>query len=107
MKENLFTQHLAKRNDDVDLRLAATLRSSLEGRVVTTLPLGASLASCRSRIFMQPSEDRHGEGRGQLGIQQRCRVPLLVRNDRPARRYSGTGVFATDGSNPDTTTVVS
>ena len=63
--------------------------------------------TCRSRIFMQPSEDRHGEGRGQLGIQQRCRVPLLVRNDRPARRCSRTGVFATDGSNPDTTTYAS
>jgi len=53
---------------------------------------------------MQPSENRHDEGRERLGIQQRCRVPLLVRDDRPARRYSRTGVFATDSSNPDTTT---
>ena len=50
---------------------------------------------------MRPSEDRHGEGRERLGIQQRCRVPLLVRDDRRARRYSRTGVFATDGSNPN------
>ena len=47
---------------------------------------------------MQPSEDRHGEGRGRLGIQQHCRVPLLVRHDRPAHRYSRTGVFAMDGT---------
>ena len=60
--------------------------------------------SCGSRIFMQPSEDRHDEGRGRLGIQQRCRIPQLVRDDRPARRCSRTGVFATDDSNPDTTT---
>ena len=59
---------------------------------------------CRSRIFMQPSEDRHGEGRGRPVIQQRRRVPPLVRDDRPARRDPRTGVFATDGGNPDTTT---
>ena len=40
------------------------------------------------------------------GIQQRCRVLLLGRDDRLARRYSRTGVFAMDGSNPDTTTLV-
>ena len=59
---------------------------------------------CRSRIFMQPLEDRHDEGRVRLGVQQRCRVPLLARDGRPARRCSRTGVFATDGSNPNTTT---
>ena len=59
---------------------------------------------CPSRIFMQPSEDRHGGGRERLGIQQHCRVPLLVRNDRLASLDPRTGVFATDGSNPDTTT---
>ena len=53
---------------------------------------------------MQPSEDRHDEGRERLGIQQRCWVALLERDDRPARRDSRTGVFAMDGSNPDTTT---
>lgn len=53
---------------------------------------------------MQPSEDRHDEGRERLGIPQRRRVPLLVRDDRPARRYSRIGVFATGGNNPDTTT---
>jgi hypothetical protein len=52
---------------------------------------------------MQPSEDRHDEGRERLGIPQRRRVPLLVRDDRPARRYSRIGVFAKDGSNRDTT----
>jgi len=62
------------------------------------------LATCRSRILMQPSEDRHGEGHGPLGIQQHCRVPLLVRDDRPARRCSRIGVSAKDGSNRDTTT---
>ena len=69
-------------------------------------PYGKSSISdtCPSRIFMQPSEDRHGEGRGRLGIQQRCRIPLLVLDDRPAHRCSRTGVFATDGSNPNTTT---
>ena len=56
------------------------------------------------RIFMQPLADRHGEGHGRPGIQRRCRVPLLVRDDRPVRRDPRTGVFATDGSNPDTTT---
>ena len=61
-------------------------------------------ATCPSRIFMQPSEDRNGEGRERLGIQQRCRVPLLVRDDRPARLDPRTGVFAMDGSNLDTTT---
>ena len=60
--------------------------------------------ACRSRIFMQPSEDRHGEVRGRPGILQRCRVPLLVWDDRPARLDPRTGVFATDGSNSDTTT---
>ena len=59
---------------------------------------------CRSRILMQPSEDRHGEGPGRLGTQQHYRGPLLVRDDRPAHRYSRIGVFATDGSNRDTTT---
>ena len=63
-----------------------------------------SSVNCGSRIFMQPSEDRHGEGHGRLGIQQHCRVPPLVRDDRQARRYSRIGVFATDGSNPDMTT---
>ena len=53
---------------------------------------------------MHPSEDRHDEGRERLGIPQRRRVPLLVRDDRPAHPRSKTGVFATDGSNPDTTT---
>jgi len=62
------------------------------------------LHACRSRILMRPLEDRHGEVLGRLGIQQRCRVPLLVRDDRPARRHPRTGVFATDGSNPSTTT---
>ena len=47
---------------------------------------------------MPPSEDRHDEDHGQLGIQQRCRDSLLVRGDRPARRYPRTGVFATDGT---------
>ena len=56
---------------------------------------------------MRPLEDRHGEVLGRLGIQQRCGVPLFVRDDRPARRYPRTGVFATDDSNPDTTTLVS
>ena len=65
---------------------------------------GTRQHTCPSRILMQPSEDRHGEGRGRPRIQQRCRVPLLVHDDRPARRYSMAGVFATDGSNPDTTT---
>ena len=46
------------------------------------------------------------EGRGRPVIQN-ARGLLLVRHDLPARRYSGNGVFATDGSNPDTTTVVS
>jgi len=50
---------------------------------------------------MRPSEDRHGEGRERPEVQQRCRNPLLVRDDRPARRYPRTGVFATDGSNPE------
>ena len=62
------------------------------------------LVTCESRIFMQPSEDRRGEGRGRPGIQQRCWAPLLVRDDRQAHRYSRIGVFATDGSNRDTTT---
>ncbi len=53
---------------------------------------------------MQPSEDRHGEGHGRLVVQQHCRVPLLVRDDRPARLDPRTGVFAKDGSNLDTTT---
>jgi hypothetical protein len=66
--------------------------------------LNAQLKTCASRIFMQPSEDRYGEGRGRPGIQQRCRIPPLVRDDHPARLYSRTGVFATDASNPDTTT---
>ncbi len=64
------------------------------------------VTSCASQIYLQPSEDRHDEGRGRLGIQQRCRVALLVRDDRPARHCSRTGVFATDGSIPDTTTLV-
>jgi len=51
-----------------------------------------------SRIFMQPSEDRRGEGRARLGIQQRCTVPLLVRDDDPVRLDPRTGVFATDGT---------
>ena len=50
------------------------------------------------------SEDRRGEGRGRPGIPQRRRAPLLVRDDRLARLDPRTGVFATDGSNPDTTT---
>ena len=53
---------------------------------------------------MQPWEDRHGEGRGRPVIQQLCRIPLRVQDDRPARLYPRTDVFATDGSNPDTTT---
>ena len=65
----------------------------------------AAWFACPSQIFMQPSEDRHGEGRGRPGIQQCCRDPLLVRNDHLARRYSGTGVLATDGINPNTTTL--
>jgi len=60
---------------------------------------GVFATGCGSRIFMQPSEDRRGEGRGRPGIQQRCWAPLLVRDDRPARRYSRIGVFAKDGSN--------
>jgi len=71
---------------------------------VTTTAGGSHEHRCRSRIFMQPSEDRHGEGRGRPAIQQHCTVPLLVRDDRPACLYPRTGVFATDGSNPDTTT---
>ena len=63
--------------------------------------------TCRSRILMQPSEDRHDEGRERLGIPQRRWVPLLLRDDRPAHPRPKTGVFATDGSNPDTTTSVS
>ena len=55
---------------------------------------------------MQPSEDRHDEGRERLGIPQRRRVSLRQRDDRPAYPRSWTGVFATDGSNPDTTTKV-
>ena len=47
---------------------------------------------------MQPSEDRRGEGRARLGIQQRCTVPLLVRDDDPVRLDPRTGVFATDGT---------
>ena len=69
--------------------------------LVTTI---AKLMGTPSRIFMQPLKDRHGEGRGLLGVQQHCRVPLLVRDDRPARRCSRTGVFAMDGSDPDTKT---
>ena len=53
---------------------------------------------------MQPSEDRHGEGRGRPGIQQRYKDSLLVWDDRPVRRDPKTGVFATNGSNPDTKT---
>jgi len=53
---------------------------------------------------MQLLENRHDEGHGQLGIQQHRRDPLLVRVDRPARHYPRTGVFAMDGSNPDTMT---
>jgi hypothetical protein len=34
---------------------------------------------------MQPSEDRHDEGRERLGIPQRRWVPLLVRDDHSAR----------------------
>ena len=60
--------------------------------------------TCGSRIFMQPSEDRHGEGRERPAIQQRYRVSLLVRDDRPARLDPRIGVFATDGSNRDTMT---
>ena len=59
---------------------------------------------CQSRILTQPSEDRHGEGHGRPGIQQRYKDSLLVRDDRPVRRDPRTGVFATDDSNPDTTT---
>jgi hypothetical protein len=55
--------------------------------------------TCGSRILMQPSEDRHDEGRGRRGTQQRCRLALLVPYLRPARRGSRTGVFATGGSN--------
>ena len=62
--------------------------------------------TCPSRIFMQPSEDRHGEGRRRPGIQQRGRFPLLVQDDRPVHRYPRTGVFATDGSIRDMTTEV-
>ena len=53
--------------------------SSISRRISTAF-------GCRSRIFMQPLEDRHGEGRGRPGVQQRCMVPLLVRDDRPACR---------------------
>ncbi|MCP4284486.1 MAG: hypothetical protein GY792_08550, partial [Gammaproteobacteria bacterium] len=59
-----------------------------------------NISWCPSRILMQPSEDRHGEGRRRSGVQQRCRVPLLVRNDHPVSLYPRTGVFATDGNNP-------
>ena len=76
-------------------------RLSALRRVATIESIGSS---CRSRILMQPSEDRNDEGHGPLGIQQHCRVPLLVRDDRPARRYSRIGVFAKDGSNRDTKT---
>ena len=61
---------------------------------------------CQSRIFMQLSGDRHGGGRGLPGVQQRCRVLLLVRDDSPACRCSKTGVFATDGGIRDMTTEV-
>ena len=47
---------------------------------------------------MQPSEDRHDVGHGPPGIQPRCRVALLERDDPPARRCSKTGVFAMDGT---------
>ena len=50
---------------------------------------------------MQPSEDRHGEGHGRPGIQQRYKDSLLVRDDRLVRRDPRTDVFSTDGSNPD------
>ena len=63
-----------------------------------------SVDACQSRILMRPSEDRYGEGLGRLRVQQHCRVPLRVLDDRPARHYPRTGVFATDGSNPNTTT---
>ena len=63
-----------------------------------------SFARVDSVVFT--SEDRHDDGREPPGIQQRSRIPLLVGEDRPARRRSRTGVFATDGSNPDTTTKV-
>ena len=53
---------------------------------------------------MQPLADRRGEGRALPEIQQRCRVLLLVRDDRQAYRDPRTGVFALTGSNPDTTT---
>ena len=54
-----------------------------------------------SRIFMQPSEHRHGEGHGRLGIPQCRRVPLRVRGVRAAHRRSRTGELATDDNNPD------
>ena len=38
---------------------------------------------------MRPLEDRHVEGRGRTEIQQRCRVPLLVRDDRQVYRVPG------------------
>ena len=101
----LYRQLIRQHESLLARRLEITVHClCLDGYAPDENAPGIRLASCPSRIFMQPSEDRHGEGRGRPGIQQRCRDPLLVRNDHPAHRYSGTGVFATDGSNPDTTT---
>ena len=36
------------------------------------------LSGCRSRILMQPSEDRHDEGRERLGVPQSRRVPPVA-----------------------------
>jgi len=52
---------------------------------------------------MQPSEDRHGEGLAQLGIQQLCRDPLILQNGPLAHPCSATDEFAMGDSNPDMT----
>ena len=98
-----FYEHVLKRDWSwVNIIKAPKIQSLPD--ILTLSEVEQLIGSCGSRIFMQPLADRHGEGHGRQGIQQHCRVPRFVRDDRPARRYPRTGVFATDGSNPDTTT---
>jgi len=53
---------------------------------------------------MQPSDDRHGKGLAQLGIQQLCRDPLILKNGHPAHPCSAIDEFALADSIPDMTT---
>ena len=78
------------------------IRKRLPGNINS--PVRDFFEGCRSRILMQPSEDRHDAGHGRPEIPQRRRVPPLVSDVHAARRHSRTGVFATEGSNRDTAT---